>query len=147
MQFAQVHLVYNISTNLTINESSFINNVANHSGGAIFARKSSMLLRETNFHSNSVEFNNGGGISCDQECQVIMVGRNTFLNNSCPNDGGAMYFSHCQLNITYGMAHFHFNEAGHGGAIAFLKSRSTLFSERVRTKLFVMVVLCTFVEV
>ena len=59
-----------------------------------------------------------------------MVGNNTFHNNSCQVYGGAVSFLYSQLNIMYGIAHFHFNEAGHGGAI-FLHQSNTLLSGKV----------------
>ena len=106
-------------TNLTIHESSFINNTAAR-GGAIFAEKSSLLLNKTIYYGNSAE--RGGAISCSWHSQVDMVGNNTFHNNSCRDYGGAIVSLFSQLNIMYGIAHFHFNEAGYGGAISLLHS-------------------------
>ena len=58
-----------------------------------------------------------------------MVGNNTFHNNSCQHNGGAIHFIHSQLNM-YGIAHFHFNEARSGGAV-YLDSTNTSFSVSV----------------
>ena len=121
--------ICSIGTNLTIHESFFINNAAGDSGGAIYATKSSLLLNETFYHGNSA-LRYGGAICCLQS-QVDMIGNNTFHNNSCQNTGGAMHFFLSQLNIMYGIAHFHFSEAGYnGGAISLLYS-CTVFSGSV----------------
>ena len=106
--------------NLTIHESYFINNVAQLGGGAIFAEKSSLLLNKTIHYGNSAK-RMGGAISCSWHSQVDMVGNNTFHNNSCRDYGGAIVSLFSQLNIMYGIAHFHFNEAGYGGAISLLQ--------------------------
>ena len=121
--------MYSTGTNLTIHASSFINNLADW-GGAIEAYKSSLLLNTTIYYGNSAE-RRGGAISCGLHSQVDMVGQNMFHNNSCKVYGGAMHFmADSQLNIMYGTAHFHFNEAGNGGAI-FLRSTNTSLSGSV----------------
>ena len=121
--------IYSNGTNLTIHGSYFINNAAN-AGGAIYAYKSSLLLNSTIYHGNSARLA-GGVITCTWECQVDMVGNNTFHNNSCQVlDGGALSFYQSQFNIIHGIAHFHFNEARSGSAIGLLES-NTLFSGSV----------------
>ena len=108
--------IHSRGTNLTIHESSFINNAA-YSGGAISAIDSSLLLNETIYHGNSAKFM-GGAISSTYKSQVDMVGNNTFHNNSCQYYGGAVSFLYSQLSIMNGSAHFHCNEAKKGGAIS-----------------------------
>ena len=85
-----------------------------------------LLLNTTHFYGNSAR-NSGGAIGCHQDNQIEIVGSNTFQNNSCKQNGGAMDFRRSQLNIVHGIAHFHFNEAGSGGAM-YLYSTNTLFS-------------------
>ena len=116
--------IYSTGTNLTIQESSFVNNVA-HSGGAIFAHKSSLLLNTTHYYGNSAPTK--GGVICCFRSQVDMVGNNIFHNNSCQRYGGAMHFSTSKLIIIQGTAHFYFNEARYDGAV-YLSATSTSFS-------------------
>ena len=120
--------IISVGTNLTLLESSFINNAAG-TGGAIFASISSVLLNKTHYYGNSAK-RDGGAIACMQDNQVDMVGNNTFSNNSCQYDGGAICCLLSQLNIMHGTAHFHFNEAGYGGAIS-LDSANTLLNGSV----------------
>ena len=113
--------IYSSGANLTIQGSSFINNVAADSGGAIYMYNSGLLLNKTEFYGNSVEFNDegkGGAIGCTQDSQVTITGTNMFYKNSCPRYGGAMHFDKSQLNIKHGITYFHFNEAWNGGAIS-----------------------------
>ena len=116
-------------TDLTIHESSFINNAA-YSGGAISSTNSRLLLNNTIYHGNSANLM-GGAIYCAVRNKVDMVGNNTFYNNSCQDHGGAISFIYySQLSIMNGIAHFHFNEAESGGAIS-LRSTNTLLSGSV----------------
>ena len=87
-----------------------------------------MLLNNTIYHGNSAKLR-GGAISCVGDCQVDMIGNNTFYNNSCQDFGGALSFLYSQL-IMNGSAHFHFNEAKRGGAIS-LDSTNTLLNGSV----------------
>ena len=124
--------IYSIGTNLAIHGSSFINNDAGKLGGAVHLSSCHLLLNETIFENNSAK-RKGGAIDCDSDCQVEMVGSNTFLNNSCKEeacDGGAMYFLYSQLNIAHGIAYFKHNKAGVGGAISLVETNA-LFSGRV----------------
>ena len=116
-------------TNLTIHESSFINNAA-YSGGAISSTNSRLLLNNTIYHGNSANLM-GGAIYCAVRNKVDMVGNNTFYNNSCQDHGGAISFIYySQLSIMNGTAHFNFNEAESGGAVS-LRSTKTLLSGSV----------------
>ena len=120
--------IHSTGTNLIIQESSFINNVAYESGGAILASKSSLLLNEITLDSNSAK-SYGGAIRCT-DSEVDMVGNNMFHNNSCQVSGGALHCSSSKLKIVYGIACFLFNEAEFGGAV-YLRRTNTLFSGNV----------------
>ena len=116
-------------THLTIHRSSFINNVAGYSGGAISAPKSSLLLNETHFYGNLADMN-GGAIICSWNrqvdiSQVDMVGNNTFHNNSCQHYGGAICFVGLNANATH--LTLKENVAGRGGGAMYVrKSSATL---------------------
>ena len=120
--------IYSTGANLTIHESSFINNAANGHGGAIYAFKTNLLLNATIFHSNSAE--RSGGAIGSINSQVVMVGANMFYNNSCRDSGGAVNSVRSQFNIVQGIARFHFNEAKYGGAISHYLT-NTFLSGRV----------------
>ena len=106
-------------TNLTIHESSFIQNVVDlPGGGAIHASDSILLLNETIFDGNSAQ-GNGGAISCKLYCRIVMRGYNAFHNNSCQGYGGAMYLEASQLTI-YGTPYFSDNHGAYGGAMSFI---------------------------
>ena len=115
--------IYSDGTDLSIYESSFINNAANNWGGAVYASASNLLLNETTFDNNTAQ-GRGGAISSNWNSQVEMVGTNAFNNNNCQDYGGAMHFSLAQLNITRGIVNFTLNEAGFGGAITLFATHS-----------------------
>ena len=117
-----------IGTNLAIHKSSFINNAANTSGGAICAINSSFLISETIFDGNSAQ-GNGGAIICKRHCQIKMTGHNTFKNNSCQSleaYGGAIYLETSQL-IIYGTPYFVYNHAAYGGALVLITTNATSY--------------------
>ena len=77
--------IYSIGTNLAIHGSTFINNDAGKLGGAVHLSSCHLLLNETIFENNSAK-RLGGAIDCDSDSQVEMVGSNAFLNNSCKEE-------------------------------------------------------------
>ncbi len=102
-------------TNLTLHESSFIDNRAY--GGAVEIHYSSVLISSTCFLNNNA--NNGGAISLLSthlkmfECQ--------FINNSAKRSGGAIIYlnpdSNQRFNLSVTGTNFLRNIAASGGAI------------------------------
>ncbi|MBR0369111.1 MAG: hypothetical protein IJH63_00135 [Methanobrevibacter sp.] len=55
-------------SNLTIINSSFINNTSEYDGGAVYASYTNIYLENTSFKSNKITYDylfNGGAIYCD----------------------------------------------------------------------------------
>ena len=122
--------IHSTNAHLIIYDSSFFNNVG-YWGGAINVRHSNLLLNGTIFDGNSAK--RGEGAIAVSSCQIVMVGNNTFYNNSCQEKecfGGAMFFLLSKLSIPHGIGYFHFNKAVYGGAI-FLETSHASFGGRV----------------
>ena len=117
----------NGTSNLTIQHSTFSNNKANHSGGAVYlnANEQSVLrLSNLTMESNTAQFN-GGAVSVNV-INAIMVHNSQFLDNTALTTlGGALSVDDVERLVVQ-QCHFSGNYAGgtgYGGALS-VKSKS-----------------------
>ena len=115
--------------NSTSNEissiTSFHDNIAKYTGGAVHVSKSSVIVCAKKFTCRVTFSNNtatnGGAIHCEDNSSVILGGRSTviFTSNEATHDGGAI---HCYNNSDVMFneclsVKFQYNKATQGGAI------------------------------
>ena len=125
--------------NTTFKKVSFINNVANRDGGALFVTKDakSNAFEDVEFINNVAKGRNGGAIRFGANTyQFITQGNSfkmvTFANNTANNNGGALYVTGGFLSNVLELIVFENNTAKtmDGGAINFYKTvNDTTFNE------------------
>lgn len=108
--------IYN-ANNITITNSYFANNVANiTSGGAIYSYYKNMNLSNSKFENNKAG-TNGGAIYIEnngyEKDYGIIVNNSTFDNNTAGKSGGAIYTRGAKITNS----NFSNNNASEGGAL------------------------------
>ena len=90
-----------LSSDLTIQNSTFENNTAKYEGGAIYQVYGSILLISSKFINNAAR--NGGGLFID-DVNVLNITFNEFVKNSALKYGGALYYLlNENINVTYNL--------------------------------------------
>jgi predicted outer membrane repeat protein len=89
-------------------------------GGIIYLDSNGKVNCENAFISNNFVDSNGGAIYCFENCQISILNKSKFINNSAENFGGGIYIKGGNLNISD--SHFKQNKAtvelgGIGGVI------------------------------
>ena len=113
------------NTNLTVNESTFTENVAQQTnaadaaldaanGGAICARGGSLTVNDSTFENNSAK--NGGAITSLFGNTLVVTG-SSFDSNTAVNNAGAIWISDYATKATITDSSFIENSALFGGAI------------------------------
>ena len=104
-------------SDVTISNSSFLNNSADDNGGAIDIDRGTLTINNTVFNGNAAG-DNGGAISTHSDSVTITITDSEFTNNSAVDDGGAIESYSGDLNLTISGTEFTGNTAGDdGGAI------------------------------
>ena len=117
--------IYNSGKNLTIINSTFINNNAALSGGAIKIDSMNVIISNNNFTSNNAR--DGGAISIDTYSNNVTISNNDFINNTAYADGAiqikGVYVTISNNNFTSN------NATSIGGAITIdVNGRNTTIS-------------------
>lgn len=118
-------------SNIAIAGTSFIDNTAMSSGGAIFTHCSFIALNGSlkNEFTHNTASSYGGAIHC-KHCIINMTGSNTFENNVAESyDGGAIAVESNGRVFTSGTLHFSNNTAYNGGGI-YLSNSTASFGGR-----------------
>ena len=109
------------ASNVTIIDSNFTANTAQY-GGAVYAERSVVSIKNSHFEDNTVQHGDGGAIFA-RESEVTLE-RNFFTANRADSySGGAVYAPQC--NITLMGNNFTKNTAQYGGAVYALGSNIT----------------------
>ncbi|MGL4669017.1 MAG: hypothetical protein ACRCVG_00265 [Methanobacteriaceae archaeon] len=108
-------VIYNNKT-LTIINCTFLKNKANALGGAIYNVEGEIIIYDSFFYNNSINYGTGGGVIYNYIGKIIIFGC-VFDNNSAMNRGGAIYNQKGEFNISDSF--FYNNSAVYygGGAI------------------------------
>lgn len=117
--------IFMADSNLTITESSFVNNNAQRAGGgAITANSSTLIVRDSLFEGNSA-VKNGGAVSISPDSHLTLEAV-TFRNNTTEWEGGAL---HTRADGSITNCLFLANEAEtSGGAIHMMGGELTMTS-------------------
>lgn len=102
--------VYNQGT-LTVNYSTFTNNVATTDGGGLYNHNATATVSNSTFTSNSAKW--GGGIS--NTGGTLNVSSSTFTSNSATQQGGGIYNWYA---LTLTGSTLNSNSAPYGGGVA-----------------------------
>ena len=105
-----------IETNVNINKSTFINNVAEFGGVLSIENCTSIVIKESNFTDNEAQ--RRGGVLFLKNIDGVDMDTNYFINNFASNMGGAVYGDRLSLNVTSNI--FMKNMGSCGGAIALI---------------------------
>ena len=108
------------AVSFTVGFSTFNNNSAECSGGAISSTGIVIDLESSNFSSNIAVFD-GGALLLD--IKSVVINWCIFLHNSAEDEGGAIRFSGNFLSIN--QSFFFENEATAGGALSFFNINQT----------------------
>ena len=110
-----------VFTNLTVENSYFLNNKAITSGTAIWGFAfTNIEIFGSVFTKNSAG-KTGGAIYVIVDCAVLLVNSN-FTNNSVQGNGGAIYFS-ADINANITECNFDSNQAGDEGMLITMSSK------------------------
>ena len=108
------------ASNFTVAFSTFNNNLAGYSGGAISSTGIIIDIESSNFSGNKAFFDGGALLL---HMKSVVINWCSFVDNAAEDIGGAIRFSGNFLSIN--QSFFFANEADIGGALAFLISNLT----------------------
>ncbi|MBX2836929.1 MAG: DUF4347 domain-containing protein [Gammaproteobacteria bacterium] len=103
------------NSDAAITNSTFIDNSAARSGGAIYHDGGNLIINSSEFISNS-SINDGGAIEADSD---LTITNSTFVANTSSKNGGAIEFHNSGSNLTVSGSTFSANStpSGKGGGI------------------------------
>ena len=105
---------------MTVKNTTFKNNVAVGSGGAIFGTSAEMLVEYSEFVGNSAGTNGGAvyvtSTNGEEDVRELEIINSTFKENTAVTRGGAVYASET-ARVYVAKSNFHSNSATYGGAV------------------------------
>ena len=122
--------VHSSGTNIILIGNTFVNNTAKHSGGAIYANESSVLLNEStgvNTFSRNSALRNGGALFCTSSRLLITSNATRDEGKDCPPPDNLLYTKQSSfLPPRCAATYFSGNAASNGGALYLENSVASL---------------------